>query len=251
MTELHGVAFAAALAAAFLTAASKTCMPGIGIIVAVPTAFFVPSGVSTGLMLPLLLLGDIIAFREYGHAVSPEQAGKMLLSALAGIVAGGVVAATVGFERFEFPLGVLVLGFLALELYRRTQPELEYRSWVGTVGLFAAGAAAVGSSAAGAILAVCLLGNGMRKEQMLGSSACFFLTANVLKAPFGIYYGAVPWRAFMSLDCLWLLLACLAGTAAGVRASAKLKQSWFDFFVLLLSGLSGLWLLAGGSLLPL
>ena len=251
MTELHGVALAVALAAAFLTGASKTGLPGIGILIAVPTAFFVPSGISTGVMLPLLLLGDLIAFREYGHAVSPEQAGKMLLFALAGIVAGGIVAATMGSEQFGLPLGVLVLAFVVVEFYRRAQPKLEYRPWVGTVGLVAAGAAGVGSSAAGPILAICLLGNGMKKEQMLGSSACFFLVANLLKAPFQIYFGAVPWRALMSLDCLWLLLAFLAGTAAGVRVSVKLKQSWFDFFVLLLSGLSGLWLLAGGSLLPL
>jgi uncharacterized membrane protein YfcA len=79
--------------AAFLTGASKTGVPGLGILGILLTARYVPTMKSTGMILPMLIVGDLFAVAYYRRHAVWKHLVKLIPVAAVGIVIGSLLLA--------------------------------------------------------------------------------------------------------------------------------------------------------------
>ena len=131
-----------------------------------------------------------------------------------------------------------------MRLNRADPGELPRAGWsrpaaVG-VGL-AAGFTTMVANAAGAVMTVYLVAQGVDKRRFLGTAAWFFLGVNLCKLPFSVGLGLVD--ASMLRMAALLAPAVLVGAAIGVVTVRHLGQRSFDNAVLAASALSAVPLL--------
>ena len=86
------------------------------------------------------------------------------------------------------------------------------------------------ANAAGPIFGLYLLSLALPKEQMVGTSAWFFLIINVLKLPFSASLGLLH-APSIKLDLVLCPLVVL-GTLAGRRILSKIPQRYFEVLLL-------------------
>lgn len=145
-----------------------------------------------GLLLPLLIVGDIIAVWQYRREVSWRTVGRLMPGAIIGILLGtmliwllkshaAVAAALINMEiGFE---SVLLVGMSWYRQWHGRQQKLLPEPWraIGT-GTFA-GASSTLAHAAGPIIAMYLLPLELGRLRMVATSAMFFFCANTAKLP--------------------------------------------------------------------
>jgi uncharacterized membrane protein YfcA len=91
--------------AAFLTGASKTGVPGLGILGILLTARYVPTMKSTGMILPMLIVGDLFAVAYYRRHAVWKHLVKLMPVAAVGIVLGSLMLAWLMPGKFAAPKG--------------------------------------------------------------------------------------------------------------------------------------------------
>ena len=90
---------------AVLTGASKTGIPGLGILVVPLMAMAFPARDSTGVLLGILILGDLFAVIYHRYNAQWIHVLRLLPAALAGIVAGYYCMKAVTNEQLDRLLG--------------------------------------------------------------------------------------------------------------------------------------------------
>ncbi|MDH2424998.1 sulfite exporter TauE/SafE family protein [Sphaerisporangium sp. TRM90804] len=244
MPSLAAGEWAVLVGSLFLVGFSKTGVSGAGTIAIALFALVLPTKSSTGVLLPLLLLGDVVAVASYrGHADWPRLL-RLFPWVAAGVVAGAVVVRWVDDAQMRRLIGAILLIILAVHFWnRRRGPDASlagHRAVAALAGVFS-GFATMTANAAGPIMALYLLAAGLPVLGFLGTSAWFFLTINVFKLPFSIALGLITpaGLAFAAVTAP----AVLAGAAAGRVAVAHINRTWFERVTLALTFLAALRLL--------
>ncbi|MGW0911065.1 sulfite exporter TauE/SafE family protein [Streptomyces sp. NPDC002784] len=248
--HLTGWEFAALAFAALLVGFSKTAVSGANTVSLAVFAAVLPARASTGVLLPVLIAGDLLAVLTYRrHAHWPT------LWRLFPAVAGGVVAGTVflmwaddGIVRTS--IGAILLLMAAVTVWRRRFADTERdpdavvtrggrikaRSY-GVLGGFTTMVA----NAGGPVMAMYLLSAGFRKLGFLGTSAFFFLIVNVSKVPFSVGLGLIDSRSLL-LDAA-LVGFVVPGALLGKWAVNRIDQRLFEHLVIAATVVGGVQLL--------
>jgi uncharacterized membrane protein YfcA len=240
--------WAMAALGAFLIGVSKTGMAGLGILsVALFAAIFPSTKQASGIVLPLLILGDLIAVYAYRQHRQWSQVWRLLPWTAAGVVAGYFTLGTISDHMARSLIGAIILGMAALSYW------LRFRGKGGTESgpqLHLAGAAAIGvlagfttlvANAAGPLMAIYLLAMRLPKLEYVGTAAIFFCLLNLFKLPFMMNLDLVT-TASLAFNLLLAPLVLL-GAFAGRWLLSKIDQRLFEELVLGLSAIAGLLLL--------
>ncbi|GGV58439.1 UPF0721 transmembrane protein [Streptomyces longisporoflavus] len=249
--------FAALAAAAVLVGFSKTAVSGANTVSLAVFAAVLPARESTGVLLPILIAGDVLAVLTYRrHAHWPT------LWRLFPAVAGGVVVGTVflmwaddGVVRTS--IGAILLMMAAVTLWRRRAPgeeaaEPEPPGSKGPQGSRSSrlkapsygvlgGFTTMVANAGGPVMSMYLLSAGFKKLSFLGTSAWFFLIVNTSKVPFSVGLGLIDARSLL-LDAA-LVLFVLPGALIGKAVVHRINQRLFEQLVIGATVLGGLQLL--------
>ena len=210
---------------------TKTGVPGMGILVVPTLATIFPAGPSTGILLPMLIMGDVMAVGYYRRKAIWPLVFKPLLWATVGIV--GAYAAMKFFEPSDTALKrtiaiiVLLILFLGAWLKRHSQSLRLPSAWwfAAAVGVFG-GFATMAANAAGPIWIIYLLALGLNKGEFLGTNAWIFLILNLFKVPFSWGLGFMtPESLVFNLKMLPFVLA---GAVLGVFTAGIMPQKLFD-----------------------
>ena len=228
---------------ALLVGMAKNGVPGIGIL-AVPlmaTAF--PAKASVGLLLPILIVGDVFAIIHFRRHAEWSKLWGLFPWVLVGGVVGALTLARVEDGQLKPMLGVLVLVMLALELLRSRYGWTGYvRHPLFTVGIgVAAGFATVVGNEAGPIMGMYLLGKGTPKAQFVGTAAWFFFLVNCSKVP--VYFGLDMMSGQSLLFDAAMIPAVAVGALAGVRLFHLIPQKIFNGMILVLTAVAAVRLL--------
>jgi uncharacterized protein len=216
--------------ASFIIGFSKTGLPGIGTL-AVLLAAVAVGGKSPGLVLPMLIFGDIFAIIMYRQHIHWKWFLLLLPWAVVGVVIGFVINLKLldtetSINRF---IGFAALGLLAMNVIRTEFPALDRRiprnwAFAAVFGLMA-GIVTMIANAAGPIMTVYLLAMNFDKEKFIGTGAAYYAFVNVFKVPFQQSLGGI------TADSLLLDAACLpavfAGAMAGIWAFKRIRQEVF------------------------
>jgi uncharacterized protein len=213
-------------AAAFAVGISKMGLGGV-ILLFIPILAGIFGGrESTGLLLPLLMTGDMLAVLYYRKHIQIHEIRRLLLWVCIGLLIGLFVGQYINDSQFKAVLSVSIILCLAVMVYADvkgkplTVPDkLVFYALVGILGGFTS----MVGNAAGPIISIYLLSKGYQKGQLISTSVWLFFIINLLKLPLQIFV----WHniAITGLySALLLLPAMLAGAVAGAYLVKRMND---------------------------
>jgi uncharacterized membrane protein YfcA len=247
MPDMQFYQWGFALVAAFLIGLSKTGIQGLG---ALPVAIFasiLPARVSTGVVLPLLICGDMMAVTIYHrHAVWPHL-WKLFPWAAFGIVVGFVAMDHVNDEQVRRVIGCILIALIMLQVWRQRRrralpeeaaDEVPHSWWFAPVMGTFAGVTTMMSNAAGPIMILYMLAMRLPKMEFMGTGAWYFAILNIFKVPFSLQLGLInPGSLGFNLA---LIPSVIVGTLLGRIVLRHINQKWFEILALVLTFLASL-----------
>ena len=234
-----------AVVAAIGIGVSKSGLPGISLLHVVIFANLFPGLASTGVVLPMLIAGDIGAVVLFRRNAQWPHVFRTLPPAVVGVVIGWAIMgwaqhAQIPAAKFNPVIGGIVLTLALVQLARYFKPNLfagvpHTRGFAWTIGLVA-GITTMLANAAGPVMALYLLAVALPKDAFVGTSAWFFLLINLIKVPFSAHLGliSVPTLAFNAL----LVPVIVSGLFLGRTVVARIPQKVFDTLVLVFAAIA-------------
>jgi len=222
---------------------AKTGISGMAILVVPLIAMVFPAKESVGALVPMLIVGDILAVVYYRQHAQWGQLGQLLPGVAAGMLAGGLFLTQLDNESMRLFLGAFVLLLLIVEGLAR-QLDLDEFKKMRSVAILIGATAGFGTTvgnAAGPIMGIYLVMMGLDKKQLMGTGAWFFLIVNTSKLPIFFYndmIGVETLRFFV-----YMLPFVIVGTFLGRKLLAVLSQKIFNYLVLLFAGAAAVMLL--------
>jgi uncharacterized membrane protein YfcA len=231
-----------AVAAAAALGVGKAGLAGLGLVHVLAFAFLFGARDSTGIVLPMLLVGDVCAVAAYHQHARWDYVRRMLPPACLGVVAGAALMRVLGDAEFRPVIGWIVVSLAVLQLARLQRPDwfgaVPHTRWFAwTLGLLA-GVTTMLANAAGPIFVLYCLAVALPKFEMVGTSAWFFFLINAFKVPFSAGLGLID-RQTLLLNAA-LAPAVVAGVLGGRWVMYRIPQRTFDLLLLAFAALAAL-----------
>ena len=234
LASLSVLAWVALGVGALLAGFSKTAISGVGMIAVALFAAVLPTRESTGTLLLLLLVGDVVAVSAYRRDVEWRTLARLAPSVVVGVLAGVAFVLLATDQVLRRTIGVVILVMLAVHVWRRRQAIDEAPSTPGRIVTTGAGSLAgftsMVANSGGSVMAVYLLGARLEMRAFLGTGAWFFFAVNVFKLPFTVALGLVSGSSLVILVVMAPLV--LLGTYAGRRVIDRIDRELFEKLVL-------------------
>jgi hypothetical protein len=237
--HINDLEFAALAFAALLVGFSKTAVSGANTVSLAIFAAVLPARASTGVLLPILIVGDVLAVLTYRRHAHWPTLWRLFPAVGAGVVLGTVFLLWADDGIVRTSIGAILLLMAAVTVWRRRTAEKEEdpdavttragrvkaRSY-GVLGGFTTMVA----NAGGPVMSMYLLSAGFRKLGFLGTSAFFFLIVNVSKVPFSAGLGLIDGPSLL-LDAA-LAVFVVPGALLGKWAVNRINQRLFEQLVI-------------------
>lgn len=236
-----------AVVAAMGIGISKSGLPGISLLHVVLFAHLFPGLQSTGIVLPMLIAGDLGAVWMFRRHARWRHVAQTLPPAVLGVAVGWWLMGRLPNTRFGPIIGGVVLVLALLQAIRDWRPEWwqaapHTPAFAWSMGLLA-GITTMLANAAGPVMGLYLLAVALPKDAFVGTAAWFFLLINLIKVPFSLQLGLIQ-PTTLALNAV-LIPAIAAGLFLGKAIIARLPQRGFDSLVLIFAILAAVRLLTG------
>ena len=223
-----------AVVAALGVGIGKAGIAGMSMFHVLVFAFLFGARASTGVVLPLLLVGDVAAVRTFHQHARWDYVRRMLPPACLGVVLAAWFMRDIDESLYRPVIGWVTLILSILQFVRMYRPgwfgNVPHARWFAwTMGILA-GAATMLANAAGPVFAVYLIAVGLPKMEFVGTSAWFFFIINLFKVPFSIALGLIRGQTLM-LNLI-LAPAVLAGVLTGRWLLERIPQRLFEHLLL-------------------
>lgn len=228
------------IAAGVIAGASKTGVPGIGILVAVilPTIF--PAREAIGATVPILIFADTFAVRWYTKHTRWDKLTELMPWVVAGMLAGALVLFGLGEGSgakisINLLIGVVVLAMIAVYVLRLRLGNAMVptsKPVMGAIGV-GAGLSTTVSNAAGPLMSIYMTSLGLEKTAFMGTTAWYFFIFNLTKIPM---YLLLDWlspahRLFTLRGVVFAVLmfpAVIVGVYIGRWLLTRVSQNLFN-----------------------
>jgi uncharacterized protein len=241
--------FAALGVAALLVGFSKTAISGANTVSLAVFAAVLPARLSTGVLLPILITGDVLAVLTYRRHAHWPTLWRVFPAVAAGVVAGTVFLVWADDAVVRRSIGAILLLMAGVTVWRRRAGDAAVpgatatradRVKAGSYGVLG-GFTTMVANAGGPVMSLYLLSAGFRKLSFLGTSAWFFLIVNVAKVPFSAGLGLIGGHSLL-LDAS-LVPFVIPGAFIGKACVARINQRVFEYLVLAATVVGGVDLL--------
>ena len=223
-----------AVAAALGVGIGKAGLSGMGMFHVLVFAFLFGARASTGVVLPLLLVGDVAAVRIFHQHARWDYVRRMLPPACLGVVLAAWFMRDLDETLYRPVIGWVTLSLTILQFARMYRPDwlgnVPHAPWFAWSMGILAGAATMLANAAGPVFAIYLIAVGLPKMEFVGTSAWFFFIINLFKVPFSIALGLIRGQTLM-LNLI-LAPAVLVGVLAGRWLLERIPQRLFEHMLL-------------------
>ena len=215
----------AVLAAAVLTGLAKTAVPGLASIAVALYALVLPAKESTGVMLVLLLVGDVLAVWAYRRDADRALLARLVPSVVLGVLAGAAFLRWSTQDQTRRGIGVVLLALVALTVFqrqrgRRGRAPAPVRTAYGTMV----------ANAGGPVTSMYFLACRFSVAAFLGTTAWFFFAVNLVKLPFTVSMGLIR-PEHLALNLVLAPVVVLAALS-GRRLAARLPLRVFEPLVI-------------------
>jgi uncharacterized membrane protein YfcA len=234
--------------AAFIVGLAKTSIGGLATLAVVIFASQLPARESTGALLPLLMVGDVLAVAAYRRHANWRMLARLFPWLGVGVVLGAVFVARVDDDVMRRSIGIVLLGLVVVQVLSRherargwrTDPNATQRTRSQQLATAAVGVCAgfvtMVANAAGPVTTIYFLMAGLPMLEFLGTGAWLFLVVNLFKLPFSIGLGLIDTPS-IGTDAV-LVPAILIGALIGYVFVRRINQQQFEWLALLLAAVS-------------
>lgn len=228
--------------AAFGIGITKSGFSGVSMVHVILFAHVFGARESTGIVLPMLIAGDIFAMTVYGKHANWKYVRRMFGPAMIGVVAGWLLMFRLDEKYYRPLIGTIILGLTVLQIIRIWKEEwladVPHARWFAWSMGILVGLTTMLANAAGPVFGLYLLAIGLPKMEFVGTAAWFFLLLNISKIPFSWSLGLIR------LDTLALNAALMPliglGLWIGTMVVRRIPQKLFDSLILIFTGVAAL-----------
>jgi uncharacterized membrane protein YfcA len=245
MPHLTATQWLLAILSALGIGVAKSGFAGVSMVHVVIFAFLFGARNSTGVVLPMLIVGDICAVLAFRQHARWDYIRRMLVPACLGVVAAWGWMHRLDETLYKPVIGGIILSLSALQITRMRRPDwfahIPHAHWFAwSLGLLA-GVTTMLANAAGPIMALYFLAVALPKLEFVGTSAWFFFILNVFKVPFSAGLGLIH-KDTLLLNAV-LVPVIVIGLFAGRWLIRRVSQRLFDGLLLAFAAVAALRLL--------
>lgn len=238
LSDISIAAWTMAATAVFLMGISKAGLKGMSIFNVTLMALAFGSRASTGLFIPLLLVGDVFAVVYYNRHTQWKYILRFLPWMITGILLGVFIGKDL--PEKEFKWGMVVVIFISLGMllwWEKRKSESVPTHWLfsGSMGIMAGICTMIGNLA-GAFTNIFFLAMRLPKNEFVGTAAWLFLITNFFKLPFHIWVWGTISTESLAIN-LRLLPAIFAGLVLGVFLVKKINEKNYKRFILVVTAI--------------
>lgn len=227
--------------AAFLLGVAKGGIKGMGVIIVALMAFVFGAKNSIGIIVPLFIVGDILAVIYFKKYVKR----KYLIQFLPAMVIGVLVAVFVGkdwdesvFKTWISAIILISVVYMFWQEYRKITISNNSFLFSNSIG-FAAGFTTMVGNLAGPFANLYFLATQLPKNQIVGTSAWVFFIINIFKIPFHVFIWKTIHQQTLMTD-LYLIPFVIIGFVVGTRILSLFNESNFRKFLLIVTAIGAI-----------
>lgn len=222
---------------------SKGLIPGASMIAVALAALVIPAKESVGVLLVILLFGDILALTFYRKDANWQILRKLMPVVVLGVILGTVFLRLASNAVVQYVIGVALILLTLMQLAVTYLPKKEALPASGSArrisGIFygtLSGFTTMVANAGSPPLTLYLLSRHIDVRTFLGTSTWFFFLVNVIKTPFSVYAGVLSTNTFSY--ALPLIPAVAIGAVLGYYLAKRIDQKVFNIlaYVVTLGG---------------
>ena len=224
------------LLGALIIGLSKAGLKGIDMMNVTLMAIVFGGKASTGIVLPLLCVADVLAVIYYRRYAQWQHFWKLLPWMVIGILIGVGVGKDMDEALFRKIMAVIIVLTVIIMFWleiRKTPVVPDNKFFASGLGL-ASGFTTMLGNLAGAFSNIYFLAMRMPKNDFIGTAAWLFLVINWFKLPFQIIYWKNITATSLQTD-VFLLPALLIGFFAGIKIVAVIKDDGYRKAILVLT----------------
>lgn len=231
------------LLGAFLVGLSKAGIKGLDMLNVTLMALVFGGKASTGIVLPLLCLADVLAVRYYHRHAQWAHFWKLLPWMAAGILIGVFVGKDLDEAVFRKIMAAIILVTVVVMLILEFRKQVfvpQNALFASGMGL-ASGFATMLGNLAGALSNLYFLALRMPKNDFIGTAAWLFVVINFFKLPFQLFVWKNITVDTLRVD-LFLLPALIVGFWLGIRIVSAIREEGYRKVVILLTLIGALFI---------
>lgn len=240
--DLNGIQWFMVAICGLLVGFSKTGINGVGMLAIPLMAQLFGGKNSAAVMLPMLIVGDMFAIKQYRQHTKWNYIWKLAPWTLIGLVLGLFTGNLIKDQQFKEIIAISVLVCLGIMLWmelKKGEKAVPHQLWFAALLGLAGGFTTMIGNAAGPVMTIYFLSMQLPKYEYIGTGAWFFGILNLLKLPLQIiFWGSINWNTLM-FDGL-LIPAIAIGAYLGVKTVKHIPEKPFRWIVLGLAGVSAI-----------
>ncbi|MBM1105102.1 sulfite exporter TauE/SafE family protein [Aurantibacter crassamenti] len=238
MSEVSTTTWVLAFTAALVVGISKSGIKGIAIITVTLMALAFGAKESTGIIVPLLIVGDIFAVIYYNRHTQWKYIVRFLPWMILGVLLGVFIGQDLDENTFKIGMAIIILASVII-MYswdaKKSKQVPTHWAFAGFMGIMAGITTMIGNLA-GAFANIFFLAMRLPKNEFIGTAAWLFFIINVFKLPFHIWaWGTITKESFM-LD-LKLIPAIFVGLFVGIQLVKIIKENFYRKMILILTAI--------------
>lgn len=241
MLELSTTNLILAFIAAFILGVSKAGLKGIAIVIMTIMALVFGSKASTGIVMPLLMIGDLFAIIYYRKHVQKKHLFKLIPWMFLGVLIGVFVGKNIPEDIFKKGMAAIILISVIIMFwwdYRKSTVVPTHFSFGISMGLSAGFATMIGNLA-GAFTNLYFLAMRLPKNSFIGTAAWLYFFVNWFKVPFHVFSWETINIESLKIS-LFLIPAELLGLVVGVKIVKLIKDKHYRIFILALTAVGAI-----------
>lgn len=226
------------LLSALLLGWAKAGIKGLGPIIVTFMALAFGGKNSTGIVLPLLMLGDVFAIAYYTKYTQWKYLFRFLPWMLVGIVFGAFIGKDLPEDLFKRGMAVIILASVIMMVWweRRRSKEVPNQWWFASIMGLGAGFTTMVGNLAGAFSNIFFLAMQLPKNQFIGTVAWLYFISNIFKLPFHVFMWETVNAESLSIN-LRLLPGLFLGLLSGIFLVKLISNQRYRQFILVMTAI--------------
>lgn len=216
---------------------------GLGALLTPVLALVLPVSLAVGVLLPMLMVGDVFAVYMYWKEWDLDLVKRMLPAGIVGALAGTFLLSSIPPNGLRVILGIFVLVLVAYKFLSDRIQAIRYqpRRWHAPAAGFLSGIASGMFNSGGPPFNSYLLFQRLKARQFIATTAIYFALLNLIKVPGFLYTGVLDLPLLFSL--WWVFLFIPVGIWVARMTLTRISPSAFEWIIVVLLIFSSLLLL--------